>query len=147
MTRRNCDFLGYVVHVNWTPRAIKSARGARGWNQQRLADELDVDRNTVSNWERGVGHPGAANLAALDRVLGEHQTKGPTLREASMVDLARELLARVEGLSGDTSRPETLRSQPSHEHQGYPHHHFDDEPPELEDYPERTSTDRQTDAG
>ena len=31
-------------------------RAGRGWSQEQLAQTLDVTRQTVSKWERGVSH-------------------------------------------------------------------------------------------
>ena len=47
-----------------TPSQLKSLRATLGWSQQRLADELGVQRNTVNRWEMGVNPipPMAARL-------------------------------------------------------------------------------------
>lgn len=37
-----------------TPTDLKSLRAALGWSQQRLADELGVQRNTINRWEMGT---------------------------------------------------------------------------------------------
>lgn len=37
-----------------TPAELKSLRAALGWSQQRLAEELGVERNTVNRWEMGT---------------------------------------------------------------------------------------------
>lgn len=37
-----------------TPAELKSIRAALGWSQQRLAEELGVQRNTVNRWEMGT---------------------------------------------------------------------------------------------
>lgn len=52
-----------------TPADLKSIRTTLGWSQQRLADELGVQRNTVARWEMGVHPipPMAANL--LSRIM------------------------------------------------------------------------------
>jgi len=36
---------------------LRQAREERGWTQRRLADELSVDVQTVSSWERGIRSP------------------------------------------------------------------------------------------
>lgn len=33
---------------------LKSLRATLGWSQQRLAEELGVQRNTVNRWEMGT---------------------------------------------------------------------------------------------
>lgn len=47
-----------------TPASLKSLRTTLGWSQQRLADELGVQRNTVARWEMGL-HPIAPIAARL----------------------------------------------------------------------------------
>lgn len=37
-----------------TPSTLKSLRASLGWSQQRLAEELGVQRNTVNRWEMGT---------------------------------------------------------------------------------------------
>ena len=49
---------------------IKAARERLRLSQQQLADLLQVDRKSVSNWELGHTHPSRALLHALEQVLG-----------------------------------------------------------------------------
>lgn len=37
-----------------TPRELKAIRASLGWSQQRLAEALGVQRNTVNRWEMGT---------------------------------------------------------------------------------------------
>ncbi len=48
---------------------IRSARVARGLNQQALADRLGISRNTLAGWETGHSRPGLDMVPALCRVL------------------------------------------------------------------------------
>lgn len=50
---------------------IRKARLGAGLSQQEVADRLSVSQVTVSNWERGRVEPRAANLTALEALLGE----------------------------------------------------------------------------
>src|SRR5579884_1933591 len=36
---------------------IQKERKLRGWSQQKLAEELNTNLNTVSKWERGINTP------------------------------------------------------------------------------------------
>jgi len=45
-------------------RTVKMLRESRGWSQDRLAEEADVTRQTVSNVERG-GRPDVATLGKI----------------------------------------------------------------------------------
>ena len=48
---------------------IKDLRKERGYSQAVLAELLDVDKDTVGAWERGVQNPGSDKLLELARVL------------------------------------------------------------------------------
>lgn len=55
-----------------TPRELKALRAALGWSQQRLAEAVGVQRNTVNRWEMGerIISPMAAKLLATLRPSG-----------------------------------------------------------------------------
>jgi transcriptional regulator with XRE-family HTH domain len=48
---------------------IANLRLSRGWNQQDLANEIDVGVSTVSRWERGLHKGEAPNVRKLARAL------------------------------------------------------------------------------
>lgn len=52
-----------------TPSTARAIRIAAGVSQQRLADELGVQRNTVSRWEAGERHPSPLLRARYARLL------------------------------------------------------------------------------
>lgn len=52
-----------------TPPVARAIRIAAGVSQQRLADELGVQRNTVSRWEAGERHPSSSLRARYARLL------------------------------------------------------------------------------
>jgi len=54
-----------------TPSDMKSLRLAFRWSQQRLAEELDVSRNTVGRWESGT----SPIPAPVQRLLEEWQRR------------------------------------------------------------------------
>ena len=49
---------------------IRAAREARGWSQERLADEAGIDRSYMSGIERGVRNISVLKLSRLAQVLG-----------------------------------------------------------------------------
>ena len=49
---------------------IKKLREAAEFTQQDIADRLNVDRSTYSNYERGVTEPGLKTLKKISRILG-----------------------------------------------------------------------------
>ncbi len=49
-------------------KRVNELREARGWSQVRLADELNVSKQTVSNWENGNILPSVDMLVRISRV-------------------------------------------------------------------------------
>lgn len=49
---------------------LRDARIKCGLSQEELADKIEVSRQTISNWERGLVRPSADNLAILSGILG-----------------------------------------------------------------------------
>lgn len=49
---------------------LSRLRRKQGWTQDRLAREMEVTRQTVSKWERGVIAPTTEKLIALSRLYG-----------------------------------------------------------------------------
>jgi transcriptional regulator with XRE-family HTH domain len=50
--------------------ALVKARGRRKWSQRELARRLQMSRERLSKWERGVHAPGLGEVALLSEVLG-----------------------------------------------------------------------------
>lgn len=50
-----------------TPTTLKKLRASLGYSQQRLAEELGVQRNTINRWEMGINQipPMAEKLLAM----------------------------------------------------------------------------------
>ena len=49
---------------------MKRVRRERGLSQERLAEQLNVSRQTVSKWENGLAVPSGDNLNQLGKALG-----------------------------------------------------------------------------
>ena len=49
-------------------KRVNELREARGWSQVRLAAELNVSKQTVSNWENGNILPSVDMLVRISRV-------------------------------------------------------------------------------
>lgn len=62
-----------------TPGYLATLRVALGLTQREFAERLDVDKITVSRWERGETTPGKEALQAIDRVRREATRKGVVL--------------------------------------------------------------------
>jgi transcriptional regulator with XRE-family HTH domain len=51
-------------------RNVARIRNQRGFSQDRLAEEADLDRTYVSGVERGVRNPGIRTVLRIARALG-----------------------------------------------------------------------------
>lgn len=60
--------------------AVRAARTARGWSQERLAAESGLDRTYISGLERGVRNPALSTQERVAKALGV--TIGALLSEA-----------------------------------------------------------------
>ncbi len=54
-----------------TVKEIESIRKLLGMTQEELADKLGLHRNTIINWERGVGRPSLLHKREIVRLLAE----------------------------------------------------------------------------
>ncbi|MGO2958378.1 MAG: helix-turn-helix domain-containing protein [Acetobacter sp.] len=54
---------------NWAVQ-IQEARKAKGWTQEKLAEELSVSQSTITDWERARTFPRHRNIYFLSKVLG-----------------------------------------------------------------------------
>ena len=52
-------------------RRLRQLRKAKGWSQEELADEADLDRTFVSSCERGVRNLSLESICRLADALGE----------------------------------------------------------------------------
>ena len=50
--------MAFVDDCLTTGKKVKQLREAKGFSQEHLAELVDVQRNTISNIERGVSDPG-----------------------------------------------------------------------------------------
>ena len=49
---------------------IKRAREERRLTQEQLAEAMEISRQAVSKWEKGLSSPSTANLLALAKLYG-----------------------------------------------------------------------------
>ena len=49
---------------------IMTLRKRKGWSQEELANQLDVSRQAIYKWEKGMCFPQADNLMALAKLFG-----------------------------------------------------------------------------
>ena len=76
---------------------IKSLRKNKGLTQEELASRLNVVRQTVSKWEKGLSVPDAEMLQKIAEVLDADvsQLLGATIRQSENVDVIAEQLSRI----------------------------------------------------
>jgi len=55
----------YETSATALGRRVRELRGARGWSQERLAEEASLDRSYIAGIEVGARNP---SLKALDRL-------------------------------------------------------------------------------
>jgi transcriptional regulator with XRE-family HTH domain len=79
---------------------IVQARESRKWSQVELARRLEVSRDRLGKWERGLNEPGLEDLARLSEVLGLPLSElglgeppAESLAARELMALARQLLA------------------------------------------------------
>ena len=65
--REVCKTCGMEITV----KEIESIRKLLGMTQEELADKLGLHRNTIINWERGVGRPSLLHKREIVRLLAE----------------------------------------------------------------------------
>jgi hypothetical protein len=65
-----------VLNTAPSPGFITTLREALGMTQQELAERLNVDKMSVSRWERGTIRPSAESLATLEKVRQKAVRKG-----------------------------------------------------------------------
>ena len=72
---------------------IKNARKAKGISQEEMAVQLNVVRQTVSKWEKGLSVPDADVLIRIAGLLEVSVTEllGVTVQDDAVEDLAKEL--------------------------------------------------------
>ena len=76
---------------------IKNLRKNKGFNQEELANKLNVVRQTVSKWEKGYSVPDAEMLKKIAEILETDvsQLLGSSIEETSNTDLVAEQLSRI----------------------------------------------------
>ncbi len=74
---------------------IRALRARRGWTQQQLAEQLEVDAVTVSRWERGASLPRRSMLSAVDRLWSSSDESLEELVRIVGADVARKALRRI----------------------------------------------------
>jgi transcriptional regulator with XRE-family HTH domain len=74
-----------------------------GWNQDELAEAMELDQSAISRWVRGKGRPSFEKLARLEDTTGH--PRGSVLRLAGLINdevNARQALALDRSLTAET---------------------------------------------
>ena len=85
---------------------IKNARKALGFSQEELAIKINVVRQTVSKWEKGLSVPDSDMLISLSEALGVsvNALLGEGIEENNEEDKIRILAAKLEVLNEQFAR-------------------------------------------
>lgn len=51
---------------------MRVIRAITGWDMKKVAQKLDVNPNTVTNWERGRSVPNSTNRKAIAEICHQH---------------------------------------------------------------------------
>ena len=51
-----------------TGEKIQNLRQQKGWSQERLGQELNLSRQSISKWESGTANPTVENLKELAKI-------------------------------------------------------------------------------
>ena len=76
---------------------LKAMRKAKGYTQEELAIKINVVRQTVSKWEKGLSVPDADMLSQIAKVLDTKVSVllGGTITEETDKDAVAEQLAKI----------------------------------------------------
>ena len=76
---------------------LKAMRKAKGYTQEELAIKINVVRQTVSKWEKGLSVPDADMLSQIAEVLDTKVSVllGGTITEETDMDAVAEQLAKI----------------------------------------------------
>ena len=91
---------------------IKILRKQKGFSQETLAQQLNVVRQTVSKWEKGISVPDAEMLNSLSELfevpvstlLGSTVEEQPSETNSKMDEIAKQLAILNEQLANQSSR-------------------------------------------
>lgn len=98
MSTKNVDIL---LHVEKRQRIssgrLKRARKARELNQQTVADEVGIDRTTLSKWENGKGSPSVDEYLQLSELYQEpvHKLMALDVLTDSPIDITDPVVEQV----------------------------------------------------
>jgi transcriptional regulator with XRE-family HTH domain len=90
--------------------ALRRLREARGWTQERLAEEAETDLRQVGGIERGLRNPTYLSLVRLARAL--------ETRPGEIVGLADRILAEAGGNGQGETSASAQTSSSSRSHSG-----------------------------
>lgn len=82
-------------------RAIAEARRAKGLTQEKLADVIGVEQESISRLERGVTLPSLSRLLSIAEVLDVPIDSLIRTNSGRAIDQAQDLVAKLNGLSGE----------------------------------------------
>ena len=95
---------------------IRLARKARGLSQEGLAARINVVRQTVSKWEKGLSVPDADMLISLSEALETPVSAllGETMAEPEERDGIREIAEKLEAINLQLAQRKTARRKLIH---------------------------------
>lgn len=85
-------------------KRIKELRTAKGWNQQKLADEADLTQSAIAQFEKGERLPSTTALQSMAKAFGismESLLTQESNTDPNKILQLGELMTEAKGLSTD----------------------------------------------
>lgn len=94
---RYAEAIKYKEDMSMFSENLKAARKAKGYTQEELAIKLNVVRQTVSKWEKGLSVPDADVLSRIADVLDTKVSVllGGSVEEEANTNAVAEQLAKI----------------------------------------------------
>jgi transcriptional regulator with XRE-family HTH domain len=78
---------------------LRQARQEKGWNQEQLAEAMDLSQSAISQFEKGLRIPTPANITKFSEILGV--SRDTLVGEEEMMTEKVKLMRSIQSLSPD----------------------------------------------
>ena len=78
---------------------LRQARQDKGWNQDQLAEAMNLSQSAISQFEKGLRIPTPANITKFSELLGV--SKDSLIGEEEMMSEKVKLMRSIQSLSSD----------------------------------------------
>jgi transcriptional regulator with XRE-family HTH domain len=78
---------------------LRQTRQEKGWNQEQLAEAMDLSQSAISQFEKGLRIPTPANITKFSEILGV--SRDTLVGEEEMMTEKVKLMRSIQSLSPD----------------------------------------------